>query len=202
MDQKLPPTRTAADEPRARQQPVVQSWHGVELVDEFAWLKAGNWQEVMRDPAALDPDIRAYLDAENAYTTASLADIDPLQDAMLAEMKGRIKEDDASVPAPDGPFAYFERYRQGGQHPLICREPRGGGTAEVLLDADALAKGRSFFQLGARRHSPDHRLLAWSADEAGSEIYTMHVRDLATGTDPDWKRIAAAVQQVIDAQES
>ena len=183
MDQKLPPTRTAADEPRARQQPVVQSWHGVELVDEFAWLKAGNWQEVMRDPAALDPDIRAYLDAENAYTTASLADIDPLQDAMLAEMKGRIKEDDASVPAPDGPFAYFERYRQGGQHPLICREPRGGGTAEVLLDADALAKGRSFFQLGARRHSPDHRLLAWSADEAGSELYTMHVRDLATGTD-------------------
>ena len=183
MDQKLPPTRTAADEPRARQQPVVQSWHGVELVDEFAWLKAGNWQEVMRDPAALGPDIRAYLDAENAYTTASLADIDPLQDAMLAEMKGRIKEDDASVPAPDGPFAYFERYRQGGQHPLICREPRGGGTAEVLLDADALAKGRSFFQLGARRHSPDHRLLAWSADEAGSELYTMHVRDLATGTD-------------------
>ena len=183
MDQKLPPTRTAADEPRARQQPVVQSWHGVELVDEFAWLKAGNWQEVMRDPAALDPDIRAYLDAENAYTTASLADIDPLQDAMLAEMKGRIKEDDASVPAPDGPFAYFERYREGGQHPLICREPRGGGTAEVLLDADALAKGRSFFQLGARRHSPDHRLLAWSADEAGSELYTMHVRDLATGTD-------------------
>jgi oligopeptidase B len=183
MDQKLPPTRTAADEPRARQQSVVQSWHGVELVDEFAWLKAGNWQEVMRDPAALDPDIRAYLDAENAYTTASLADIDPLQDAMLAEMKGRIKEDDASVPAPDGPFAYFERYRQGGQHPLICREPRGGGTAEVLLDADDLAKGRSFFQLGARRHSPDHRLLAWSADEAGSELYTMHVRDLATGTD-------------------
>ncbi|MGA8414673.1 MAG: S9 family peptidase [Xanthobacteraceae bacterium] len=183
MDQKLPPTRTAADEPRARQQPVVQSWHGVELVDEFAWLKAGNWQEVMRNPAVLDPDIRAYLDAENAYTTASLADIDPLQDAMLAEMKGRIKEDDASVPAPDGPSAYFERYRQCGQHPLICREPRGGGTAEVLLDADALAKGRSFFQLGARRHSPDHRLLAWSADEAGSELYTMHVRDLATGTD-------------------
>jgi oligopeptidase B len=183
MDQKLPPTRTAADEPRARQQPVVQSWHGVELVDEFAWLKAGNWQEVMRDPAALDPDIRAYLDGENAYATASLADIDPLQDAMLAEMKGRIKEDDASVPAPDGPFAYFERYREGGQHPLICREPGGGGTAEVLLDADALAKGRSFFQLGARRHSPDHSLLAWSADEAGSELYTMRVRDLTTGTD-------------------
>ena len=183
MDQKLPPNRTAIDEPRARQQPVVQSWHGVTLTDEFAWLKAVNWREVMRDPAALDADIRAYLDAENAYASARLADIDPLQGAMLAEMKGRIKEDDASVPAPDGPFAYFERYREGGQHPLICREPRGGGTAEVLLDGDALAKGRSFFQLGARRHSPDHRLLAWSADEAGSELYTMRVRDLAADTD-------------------
>ena len=137
----------------------------------------------MRDPATLDPDIRAYLDAENAYASARLADIDPLQGAMLAEMKGRIKEDDASVPAPDGPFAYFERYREGGQHPLICRESRGGGTAEVLLDGDALAKGRSFFQLGARRHSPDHRLLAWSADEAGSELYTMRVRDLAADTE-------------------
>jgi oligopeptidase B len=183
MDQKLPPNWTAIDEPRARQQPVVQSWHGVTLTDEFAWLKAVNWREVMRDPAALDPDIRAYLDAENAYASARLADIDPLQGAMLAEMKGRIKEDDASVPAPDGPFAYFERYREGGQHPLICRESRGGGTAEVLLDGDALAKGQSFFQLGARRHSPDHRLLAWSADEAGSELYTMRVRDLAADTD-------------------
>jgi oligopeptidase B len=183
MDQKLPPNRTTIDEPRARQQPVVQSWHGVTLTDEFAWLKAVNWREVMRDPATLDPDIRAYLDAENAYASARLADIDPLQGAMLAEMKGRIKEDDASVPAPDGPFAYFERYREGGQHPLICRESRGGGTAEVLLDGDALAKGRSFFQLGARRHSPDHRLLAWSADEAGSELYTMRVRDLAADTE-------------------
>jgi oligopeptidase B len=183
MDQKPPPTRTAADEPHARQQPVVQSWHGVELIDEFAWLKAGNWQEVMRDPAALDPDIRAYLDAENTYANASLADTEPLQATVLAEMKGRIKEDDASVPAPDGPFAYFERYREGGEHPLISREPRGGGSPEVLLDADALATGRAFFQLGARRHSPDHKLLAWSADEAGSELFTMRIRDLATGAD-------------------
>ena len=183
MDRKLPPNWIAIDEPRAQQRPVVQSWHGVRLTDEFAWLKAANWRDVMREPAALDPDIRAYLDAENAYASATLADIEPLQESIFAEMRGRIKEDDASVPVPDGPFAYFERYREGGQHPLICREPRGGGIAEVLLDADALAEDRSFFQLGARRHSPDHKLLAWSADEAGSELFTMRVRDFATGTD-------------------
>jgi oligopeptidase B len=183
MDQKLPPNRAAADEPRARQEPVVQSWHGVEFTDEFAWLKAANWPEVMRDPAALAPNIRAYLEAENAYASARLADIEALTETVLAEMKGRIKQDDASVPVPDGPFAYFDRYREGGQHPLICREPREGGSAEVLIDGDALAKGRSFFQLGASRHSPDHRLLAWSSDEAGSEFFAVRIREIATSAD-------------------
>ncbi len=70
--------------------------HGVERVDEFAWLRAANWQEVMRDPQLLDPDIRAYLEAENAYADAALADTAALQDTLFAEMKGRIKEDDST----------------------------------------------------------------------------------------------------------
>ena len=72
---------------------------------------------------------------------------------------------------PDGPFAYFSRHREGGQHPLVCREPRAGGPAETMLDGDALAAGKSFFRIGAAAHSPDHRLLAWSADDSGSEIF-------------------------------
>ena len=79
----------------------------------------------MRDPSLLDPTIRAHLESENAYAEAMLATTVPLQDTLFAEMKGRIKEDDASVPAPDGAFSYFTRYRDGGQHPLVCREPRG-----------------------------------------------------------------------------
>src|ERR1700747_3628325 len=141
MDQKLPPTRTAADEPGAHRHEVVQSWHGVELVDEFAWLKAGNWQEVMRDPAALDPAIRAYLEAENAYAAAALADTVPPQDGLFAEMKGRIEEDEATVPSADGRYAYYVRYREGGQHPIVCRQPREGGSAQILLDGDALGAG-------------------------------------------------------------
>ncbi len=169
--------------PRADRRPVTTTHHGITLVDDYAWLKAPNWQAVMRDPAVLDPEIRAYLEAENAYADGALADTRDLQQTLFAEMKGRIKEDDSSVPAPDGPYAYFSRYREGGQHPLICREPRDGGAEQVLLDGDALAAGKAFFHSAAARHSPDHRRLAWSCDEAGSEFYTARVRDLATGAD-------------------
>jgi len=172
--------------PRAEPRPHTSTWHGVTLTDEYAWLRAPNWQEVMRDPAKLDPAIRAYLEAENAYTAAALADTVPLQEKLFAEMKGRIEEDDSTVPSADGAYAYFVRYREGGQHPIVCREPRGGGTAETLLDGDALGAGKSYFRLGGFGHSPDHKLLAWGADETGSEFNTVRVRDLATGADlPD-----------------
>jgi oligopeptidase B len=156
------------------------------LTDEFAWLKDPNWQAVMRDPALLDPDIRAYLEAENAYAEAALAGTVALQDALFAEMKGRIKEDDTSVPAADGPYAYFVGHREGGQHPLICREPRGGGAVETILDGDALAAGKPFFRIGATAQSPDHRLLAWTADDSGAELFSVRIRDIAGAVDlPD-----------------
>jgi oligopeptidase B len=169
--------------PLAQQRPRQSTWHGVTLIDDFAWLHAANWQEVMRDPAKLDPEIRAYLQAENDYADEALADTAEQQETLFSEMRGRIKEDDSSVPATDGPHAYHVRYREGGQHPLICRSPRSGGTEQILLDGDALAHGKAYFHLGATRHSPGHRLLAWSADEAGAEYFTMRVRDLDAGTD-------------------
>ena len=159
--------------------PVKTSRHGTILTDEFAWLKDLNWQRVMRDPSLLDAAIRRHLENENAYADDRLASTVPLQEALIAEMRGRIKEEDATVPAADGTFSYFKRYRDGGQHPSICREPRHGGVGEILIDGDALATGRAFFRLGAAQHSPDHRLLAWSADETGAELFTIRVRDLA-----------------------
>jgi len=157
--------------------------HGTELSDEFHWMRASNWQEALRDPAVLPADIRAHLLAENAYSDAVLAPVKPLIEAMVREMRGRIKEDDASVPSPDGPWEYFESYREGGQHPLVSRRPRGGGADQIMLDGDALADGRPFFDLGGAAHSPDHRLLAWSHDDKGSEFFTLKVRDLSTGED-------------------
>ena len=177
--QHLPP------EPRAQKRPASSTRHGITVTDDYAWLKAPNWQEVMRAPDKLDPEIRAYLVAENDYTAAALAHTEALQATLFAEMKGRIKEDDSTVPAPDGPHAYFVRYREGGQHPIASRQPRAGGDEEVLLDGDALAAGKAYFQLGGWRHSPDHRLLAWSADDKGSEFYTLRVRDLARAEELD-----------------
>ena len=87
-----------------------------------------------------------------------MADTEALQDTLFKEMKGRIKEDDSTVPAPDGAYAYFTSYVTGGQHPRICRRPREGGEAKVLLDGDAMAAGKPFFSLGAVAWSHDHRL--------------------------------------------
>jgi len=169
--------------PAARREPTFTVQHGVEFVDEYAWLRAANWQDVMRDPAVLDPQIRAYLDAENAYTEAALGDTAELQAALYAEMKARIKEDDSSVPAPDGPFEYYFAYVTGGQYPRVCRRRRGGGPEEILIDGNKEAEGQRYWQLGAAAHSPDHRYLAYAVDKKGSELFTIKIRDLATGKD-------------------
>ncbi len=96
-------------------------------------------------------------------------------------MKGRIKEDDSTVPAPDGGFAYYTRYVTGGQHPLFCRMPRGGGTEQILVDGNALAKGHAYFRIADVAHSPDHGLIAYAVDTKGSEFYTVNIIEAATG---------------------
>jgi protease II len=172
-------TATRPAPPLAEPRPHRFSLHGVELQDDYAWLKAPNWKDVLKDASVLPPDIRAHLERECAYTADMLADTGPLQTILAAEMRGRIKEDDSSVPEPDGPWSYFTRFRDGGQHPLICRQPRDGGAEEIMLDGDAEADDRAYFDLNDATHSPDHALLAWSADITGSELHTIRVRDLA-----------------------
>jgi len=172
--------------PVAERRPKFSVHHGVELADEYAWLRAENWQEVMRDPSTLDPAIRTYLEAENAFTQAALEDTTQLQAELFAEMRARIKEDDSSVPAPDGTFAYFTSYVTGGQYPRFSRRPRGGGPEEILVDGNKEADGKAYWQLGSAAHSPDHRFLAYAVDDKGSELFTVRIRDLATGRDlPD-----------------
>ncbi len=150
--------------------------------DDYAWMKDDNWQAVLRDPSLIKADVKAHLTEENAYTRAMLASTVSLQADMFEEMKGRIKEDDASVPSPDGPWDYYSRYEKGGQHPLFCRRPRGQTDGEeILLDADALAEGKAYSEVNAAEHSPDHRLFAYAEDSQGSEYYRIFVKDLETG---------------------
>ncbi|MGM4888887.1 S9 family peptidase [Tardiphaga sp. 11_C7_N12_6] len=171
--------------PVAPRHPHSFTTHGITVSDDYAWLKDAKWQEVLRDPSVLEPEIRTYLDAENAYTDSLLGGRAALQARLVAEMRGRIKEDDSSVPSPDGPYAYLRKFREGGQHELFGRTPRDGGEATIILDGDKLAANHKYFKFGGARHSPDHALEAWSADVKGSEYFTIRVRDWATGKDLD-----------------
>ncbi|MBY0447390.1 MAG: S9 family peptidase, partial [Hyphomonadaceae bacterium] len=140
--------------PIAARRPQVITQHGRERVDEYAWLKDPAWQEVMRDPARLDPAIRAHLEAENAYTEAMTAASAGLRETLFQEMKGRIKDDDASAPSPDGPYSYYIRFAPGAQHPIHARSLREGGSEEILLDEEALAQGGAYCSVAAAHHSP------------------------------------------------
>lgn len=172
--------------PKADRKPLRQEAHGVTWDDPYAWLRDDNWQEVMRAPETLRSDVRAYLEAENAYLDTVMAPTEALRRTLFQEMKGRIKEDDSSVPADDGPWAYYRRYREGGQHPLFCRRPRAGGEESLLLDGDALSEGTAYFQIAAVSHSHDHGRLAYAADTKGSEYCEIRFLDLETGeTLPD-----------------
>jgi oligopeptidase B len=167
--------------PVAKKIPVVIEQLGRTRTDDYQWMKDDNWQAVLRDPTLIKADVREHLEAENAYREAMMASTVPLQETMFAEMRGRIKEDDSSVPSPDGAWEYYVRYNTGDQHPLYCRRPRGGGAETVLLDANALAEGKAYSEVSAASHSPDHALFAYAEDAQGSEVHKIYVKDLATG---------------------
>ncbi len=169
--------------PRAEIRPSTRSAHGLTWSDDYAWIRAANWRDVLRDPSRLPNDIRALLEAENAYAAARLTPTAELQTELVREMRARLKEDDSEPPQVDGPYAYYSRYRQGGQHRVFCRRPREGGDEIVLIDGDARAKGAAFFHLASAAHSPDHAEFAWSADDLGSEILTIRVRNVERGED-------------------
>ena len=178
-----PDHETLLPAPRAEVRPAILSAHGVSWADDYAWIRADDWREVLRDPSRLPPDIRALLEAENAYADAILAPTLSLQRELKREMRERLKEDDSEPPQVDGPWAYYSRFRPGGQHRIYCRKPREGGKETVLIDGDARAGGKAFFHLAAARHSPDHTKFAWSSDDLGSEILTIAIRDLERETD-------------------
>lgn len=174
------------DPPKAGRRPTERQFHGRTLRDDYAWLAAKNWREVLRDPSALPKEIRKLLEAENAYCDSVLAPLESLRAELVAEMRGRIKEDDSETPWPDGAYEYYDRYREGGEHPLYCRMPRNGGVESILLDGDALAEGKEFFDIAEVIHAPDQAQLAWSVDDKGSELHEIRTRALADGVDrPD-----------------
>ena len=167
--------------PVAEKRPVEIEQHSVKRVDNYGWMRDENWQEVLRDPDKLDGDIREHLDAENVYYESATGDLDKLRDTLFDEMRGRIKEDDSTVPAADGDFAYAVRFRDGGEYPIFVRTPRDGGQETILYDGDLEGEGEEFFRIAAVDHSPNHELIAYGVDRLGSEYYDIRIRTIGGG---------------------
>ncbi|MCF7801576.1 MAG: S9 family peptidase [Candidatus Marinimicrobia bacterium] len=129
-----------------------------------------------------NPEVIKYLEAENEYARRMMAPTEKLQEVLFRELKGRIKEDDQSVPVHKGDYYYYSRDEAGKQYSIFCRK-KGGLEAEeeVLLDENILAEGFDYHRVRAMRLSPDHNLLAFATDTSGNEIYTLNVKDLRTG---------------------
>lgn len=186
MTQRDPfPNASGVTPPQVEKRPVKADRHGVPGVDDYAWLRDEKWQQVLRDPEVLSDDIRGVLEAENAYYEAVTDGLEPLRKKLLQEMRGRIKEDEASVPAKDDDWTYWTRYRDGGEYPIFLRAPASGGAEQILFDGDKESGDAKFFYIGTITHSPDHRLIAHAVDRLGSEYFSIGVRDIVTGDDYD-----------------
>jgi oligopeptidase B len=171
--------------PEARRVPTTRTHHGDSVVDEYEWLRDAD-----------SPETLAYLEAENAWTTARTTHLDGLRTQIFEEIRAHTKETDLSVPSRIGEWWYYGRTHEDKQYGASCRCPAKGADdwtppkldadvdipgEEVLLDADELAKGHDFFSLGTVSVSPDGRLLAFSTDVVGNERYLLQVKDLRTG---------------------
>lgn len=171
--------------PVAPRRPVERTFHGHTFCDPYEWLRDKD-----------SPEVRAHLDAENAYAEAVTADLEPLRERIYTEIKDRTQETDLSVPSRHGEWWYFARTVEGGAHQVFCRVPVADpadwtppavepGTPldgeQTLLDANAAAQEPEFYALGAFSVAEDGSRLAWSEDTAGDERFTVHVKDLTTG---------------------
>ena len=171
--------------PSAKRIPHPTTIHGHTLTDDYFWLRAKE-----------DPEVRAYLEAENAYTEAVMQPTRPLQEALYAEMLGRIKQTDLSVPSRIGDYLYYSRTEEGRQYSYMCRRRAEPESAEeVLLDLNALAEGHTHLGLGAYVVSDDQHWLAYSLDTTGYRQFVLHVKDLRSGAvlDERIERVGAVV---------
>jgi oligopeptidase B len=163
----------AAEPPVAKKLPKAMTIHGDTRVDDYFWLREKK-----------NPEVTAYLEAENAYTTAVMKPLAPFQEALYREMLGRIQETDTSAPYHDGEWYYYTRTEKGKQYPIHCRKYKTlDAREEILLELNEMAKGHKFLSLSAFAVGDDGNLLAYSIDTTGFREYTLAIKDLRKGTD-------------------
>ena len=168
---------TLPSPPTAERRPYSYERHGVRIEDPWHWLRDPKY------PKVDDEGVLTYLKEENAYFEGWKAKHQALLDQLFEELKGRIKEDESSVPIRDGDYLYWWAFRTGAQYRTWYRKSALGGDDQVLFDEPVEAEGREYFRLGALEVSPDGMLLATLADYDGSERFELRIRELATGKD-------------------
>jgi oligopeptidase B len=192
-NQKADMTDKSVQPPVAEKRPHTATYHGVTISDDYHWLRDQSY------PVIDDTDILDHVKAENAYFEAQMGPQAALTETIFQEMKGRVKEDDSSVPQKDGDYVYWSTFETGGQYRKHYRKKIGTGEREVqvgdtrayvagsegpdelILDENILAKDKEYFRLGGAEISPDGKLLAYAYDDNGSERFDLHIRDLSTG---------------------
>ena len=170
--------RPMPDPPIAKKVPKITEIHGLKLVDDYFWMRD---EKLPRDPNA-NPEVTAYLKAENDYAEAFMEHTKGFQDSLYKEMLARIKETDENVPYKDGGYYYYSRTVQGQQYPIYCRRKGSIESAEeITLDMNEMAKGKKYFSVGNYDIADDENQLAFSTDTTGFRQYTLYIKDLATG---------------------
>ncbi len=144
--------------------------HGQVRVDDYFWLKNKKHPETMK-----------YLHAENKHFANHMKPLEKMKNRLFKEMKARIKENDSTVPAPDGNYLFSKKFKKGKQYAIYVRKPKKGGREETYLDCNVLAKGKKYFSLSGMSLAYDENLLAYGVDLDGSERYSIHVKNLKTG---------------------
>ncbi|GAB2918608.1 S9 family peptidase [Rheinheimera gaetbuli] len=163
--------------PVAVQQPYTVTSPNGDRQDPYYWL---------RDDSRTSPTVLDYLHRENDYANHYASAYQPLTDKLTAEIIGRIKQDDSSVPYTKGDYSYYRRYETGKEYPIYLRKALKDGTEQVMLDVNELAKGKSYYAVSNWQVSPDQNYIAYMEDDSGRRQYTLKVRDLRTGKDlPD-----------------
>jgi oligopeptidase B len=168
--------------PDAEKKPHITDIHGIQLHDDYFWMRLSDEQKEAKEPDAQTAEVVAYLEAENAYKKDVMAPTEAFQIKIYDEIVGRIKKDDESVPVLDKGYWYYSRYEEGKEYPFSCRK-KGSMDAEeeVMLDQPAMAEGHSYFAVGGRSVSPDNNLLVYGVDTVSRRQYTLYVKDLSTG---------------------
>ncbi len=167
--------------PVAEKIPFVVENNGNERVDDYFWIRLSDEQKNAETPDSQTVKVLAYLNAENDYADAMMKHTDAFQLQLFEEIKGRIKEDDETVPYLDNGYWYHSKYFEGKEYPVMYRRKDGTETPEVILDVNLLAEGNDFTSVGGGSVSPDNNLLAYGVDHVSRRQYTIFVKDLNTG---------------------